>query len=70
MKIRYPDIQPDIKGWNTNLYTPPNVVSMQEHHQIELRLDGWAKALAVCDLQHVILITRHLLIVSLTGLLV
>ncbi|KAF9048646.1 tRNA A64-2'-O-ribosylphosphate transferase [Panaeolus papilionaceus] len=46
MKIRYPDIQPDIKGWNTNLYTPPNVVSMQEHHQIELRLDGWAKALA------------------------
>jgi tRNA A64-2'-O-ribosylphosphate transferase len=33
--------------WNTKLYTPPSVVSAQEHDQIAQRLDGWAKALAV-----------------------
>ena len=33
--------------WDTALYTPPGNVSMQEHHQIEQRLDSWAKNLAV-----------------------
>ncbi|KLO10882.1 initiator tRNA phosphoribosyl transferase [Schizopora paradoxa] len=32
--------------WDTNLYTPPDAVSKQEHWQIEARLDGWAHALA------------------------
>lgn len=43
----HPDICSD--KWNTNLYTPPQVVSAQEHAQIEARLDEWAAALAVCD---------------------
>jgi len=34
-------------AWDTKLYTPPSTVSRQEHDQIEQRLDGWAKALAV-----------------------
>ena len=34
--------------WDINLYTPPQVVSSQEHAQIEARLDGWANALIVC----------------------
>jgi tRNA A64-2'-O-ribosylphosphate transferase len=34
-------------GWDVELYTPAGVVSSQEHHQIALRLDGWAKALVV-----------------------
>jgi tRNA A64-2'-O-ribosylphosphate transferase len=33
--------------WDTKLYTPPSVVSAQEHDQIAQRLDGWAKVLAV-----------------------
>ncbi|KAL1691818.1 initiator tRNA phosphoribosyl transferase [Schizophyllum commune] len=32
--------------WDTALYTPPLVVSRQEHAQIEERLDGWATDLA------------------------
>ncbi|KAG6836477.1 hypothetical protein H0H93_007646 [Arthromyces matolae] len=36
---------PDKSSWDTALYTPPGVVSGQEHHQIELRLDAWAEAL-------------------------
>ncbi|KAF5327747.1 hypothetical protein D9619_004843 [Psilocybe cf. subviscida] len=32
--------------WDTTLYTPPSTVSKVEHHEIEKRLDGWAKALA------------------------
>ncbi|KAF8150611.1 initiator tRNA phosphoribosyl transferase [Crassisporium funariophilum] len=32
--------------WNCALYTPPGVVSTQEHHQIEKRLDEWAQNLA------------------------
>ncbi|KAG1739096.1 tRNA A64-2'-O-ribosylphosphate transferase, partial [Suillus paluster] len=35
-----PDIDASI--WNTKLYTPPGVVSAQEHDQIEKKLDGWA----------------------------
>lgn len=42
----YPELATD--GWDTKLYTPPQVVSAQEHAQIETRLDGWATALAVC----------------------
>ena len=33
--------------WDTNLYTPPNAVSRQEHEQIQSRLDGWADSLVV-----------------------
>ncbi|KAF8648494.1 hypothetical protein AX16_006204 [Volvariella volvacea WC 439] len=33
------------EGWDVSLYTPPGVVSPQEHRQIEQRLDGWADAL-------------------------
>ncbi|EGO00765.1 hypothetical protein SERLA73DRAFT_51306, partial [Serpula lacrymans var. lacrymans S7.3] len=29
-------------NWNNKLYTPPGVVSAQEHDRIESRLDGWA----------------------------
>ncbi|KJA22941.1 hypothetical protein HYPSUDRAFT_66691 [Hypholoma sublateritium FD-334 SS-4] len=32
--------------WNVALYTPPSTVSRQEHHQIEQRLDNWARDLA------------------------
>ncbi|OJA19419.1 hypothetical protein AZE42_02264 [Rhizopogon vesiculosus] len=39
-----PDVDAD--AWNTRLYTPPGVVSAQEHDQIEQRLDGWADDLA------------------------
>jgi tRNA A64-2'-O-ribosylphosphate transferase len=34
--------------WNTKLYTPPGVVSAQEHDQIEQKLDEWADDLVVC----------------------
>ncbi|KAF8627519.1 hypothetical protein AX15_004394 [Amanita polypyramis BW_CC] len=33
-------------NWDTTLFTPPTSVSRQEHRQIELRLDAWARALA------------------------
>ncbi|KAG2153244.1 tRNA A64-2'-O-ribosylphosphate transferase [Suillus clintonianus] len=39
-----PDMNTD--AWNTKLYTPPGVVSAQEHDQIEQKLDGWADDLA------------------------
>lgn len=42
-----------IDGWDKNLYTPPQVVSAQEHAQIEARLDHWADALAVCSFEHI-----------------
>ncbi|PSR76540.1 hypothetical protein PHLCEN_2v8386 [Hermanssonia centrifuga] len=35
------------RGWDTALYTPPGVVSAQEHSQIDARLDGWAASLLV-----------------------
>ncbi|KAG6891019.1 hypothetical protein C0992_010992 [Termitomyces sp. T32_za158] len=35
----------DRGSWDTALYTPPGVVSAQEHHQIELKIDAWADAL-------------------------
>ncbi|KAI0704251.1 tRNA A64-2'-O-ribosylphosphate transferase [Cytidiella melzeri] len=45
VKIRY------TKGndWDTSLYTPPGVVSAQEHSQIETRLQGWAAELHHSD---------------------
>ncbi|KAF8637561.1 hypothetical protein AX17_002747 [Amanita inopinata Kibby_2008] len=51
IRLRYPNNprylnSGDDGGWDTALYTPPGSVSPQEHHQIELRLDGWAEALA------------------------
>lgn len=44
-------------GWDTALYTPPGVVSTQEHCQIETKLDEWAAELAasfyeIPELQH------------------
>lgn len=36
-----------MKRWNSALYTPPGVISAQEHRQIEERLDKWAEDLAV-----------------------
>lgn len=61
--MRYPELN-EMLPWDTHLYTPPAVVSMQEHHQIERRLDSWAKALAVsllCPLMQIwfIVVSRH-----------
>jgi len=42
-----PNMNGDVDAWNTKLYTPPGVVSAQEHDQIEQKLDGWADDLAV-----------------------
>ncbi|KAF4598796.1 hypothetical protein EYR38_007204 [Pleurotus pulmonarius] len=42
-KIRYPEVP---YPWDVKLYTPPHVVSTQEHRAIELRLDEWAASLA------------------------
>ncbi|KAG6335831.1 hypothetical protein ID866_3267 [Astraeus odoratus] len=36
----------DIDNWDTALYTPPGAVSVQEHAQIEQKLDAWAADLA------------------------
>ncbi|KIL55877.1 hypothetical protein M378DRAFT_173213 [Amanita muscaria Koide BX008] len=33
--------------WDTRLYTPPGSVSVQEHYQIEKRIDGWVGSLVV-----------------------
>ena len=33
--------------YDCNLYTPPQVVSAQEHAQIETRIEVWADSLAV-----------------------
>ena len=38
--------------WDTALYTPPLVVSRQEHAQIEERLDRWAADLAVSTFRY------------------
>ncbi|KAF9485227.1 initiator tRNA phosphoribosyl transferase [Pholiota conissans] len=48
MLLRYPALgQGRAEScWNVALYTPPSTVSRQEHHQIELRLDDWARDLA------------------------
>lgn len=34
-------------NWDTSLYTPPGVVSVQEHSQIDHLLDQWANQLLV-----------------------
>ena len=47
----------DADAWNTKLYTPPGVVSAQEHDQIEQRLNGWADDLAVSP-EALLLFTR------------
>ncbi|PFH45595.1 hypothetical protein AMATHDRAFT_158622 [Amanita thiersii Skay4041] len=47
MSYRHPDKSRYMHTeWDTALYTPPGTVSRQEHCQIELLLDGWARALA------------------------
>jgi tRNA A64-2'-O-ribosylphosphate transferase len=53
-----PSTVPD--DWDIGLYTPPQVVSTQEHAQIEARLDGWANALVVRPL--IVIVTNALLI--------
>ena len=49
MLILHPEITKinPLNKWDTALYTPPGSVSMQEHYQIEQRLDSWANNLAV-----------------------
>ncbi|KIY51789.1 initiator tRNA phosphoribosyl transferase [Fistulina hepatica ATCC 64428] len=42
--LRYPDEK--CAKWDKALYTPPGVVSAQEHSMIEAQVDNWAKALA------------------------
>jgi tRNA A64-2'-O-ribosylphosphate transferase len=39
-----PELQEE---WNTNLYTPPNIVSAQEKSQIEEKIDTWVQDLLV-----------------------
>ncbi|KAM6502955.1 tRNA A64-2'-O-ribosylphosphate transferase [Amanita muscaria] len=34
-----------VRMWDTTLYTPPGSVSVQEHYQIEKRIDGWVGSL-------------------------
>ncbi|KAL1659817.1 initiator tRNA phosphoribosyl transferase [Schizophyllum commune] len=43
---RTPEAYEHRESWDTALYTPPLVVSRQEHAQIEERLDRWATDLA------------------------
>lgn len=49
VSLRYPELARfhDPAIWNTKLYTPPGVVSVQEHTQISELLDSWAHDLAV-----------------------
>jgi tRNA A64-2'-O-ribosylphosphate transferase len=42
------------EDWDIALYTPPQVVSAQEHAQIEARLDEWARTLVVNHLVTVV----------------
>ncbi|KAJ3516535.1 hypothetical protein NLJ89_g1056 [Agrocybe chaxingu] len=51
--IRHPEQIRDREhlSWDISLYTPPAAVSMQEHHQIELRLDRWAQVLAASSFE-------------------
>jgi tRNA A64-2'-O-ribosylphosphate transferase len=46
----FPDLTDPLNGWGTDIYTPPGVVSQQEHYQIQTRLDDWAKSLIVCPI--------------------
>ncbi|TFK28600.1 initiator tRNA phosphoribosyl transferase [Coprinopsis marcescibilis] len=49
---RYRDAEVGGAGeWDGALYTPPGVVSSQEHSQIALRVDGWAEALAASSFE-------------------
>ena len=60
MRLRHPDNQRyrrNSETWDVTLYTPPTSVGIQEHHQIEQRLDVWAKALAVISPPRTIPIT-------------
>ena len=47
MVLLNPDLPQVNERWDSSLYTAPGAVSAQEHHQIETKLDGWARALAV-----------------------
>lgn len=38
------------QDWDKQLYTPPQSVSKQEHAQIEAKIEGWARSLAVSHL--------------------
>jgi len=39
--------EPASAEWDVQLYTPPGIISAQEHHHITEKLDGWATMLAV-----------------------
>jgi len=47
MRRKQHDGEPVSAEWDIQLYTPPRVISAQEHHHITEKLDGWANMLAV-----------------------
>ena len=47
MVLLNPDLLQVNEGWDQSLYAAPGAVSAQEHHQIEIKLGGWARALVV-----------------------
>jgi len=47
MRRKQYDGKPASAEWDIQLYTPPGVISAQEHHHIAEKLDGWANMLAV-----------------------
>lgn len=51
MRRRQRDWGPVSAEWDIQLYTPPGVVSAQEHHQITEKLDDWANALAASSFE-------------------
>jgi len=46
--LRYPELA---ENWDTALYTPPSVVTKNEHEQIEKLLNNWAQDLQVDSFQ-------------------
>lgn len=51
--------------WDTYLYTPPAVVSAQEHSQMETRLDEWAAQLHVGQIVRWVVIAVSCVVASL-----
>lgn len=51
MVLLNPDLPQVIERWDPSLYTAPGAVSAQEHHQIEIKLDGWARALVASSFE-------------------
>lgn len=51
MVLLNPDLPQVNEGWDPSLYTAPGAVSAQEHHQIEIKLDGFARALVASSFE-------------------